>query len=394
MENRAQTITFGAICAFLMCYFVKLFNFPNEFIVILGGGLCLACIIWQKKLRIDAGLCLMAITLVSYYLIPNGMRGLFYAILYIPLVIYFVVIYVVIGNQDSKKYEQRLFLLIMMLVIGFTIHGILNSYMYYAGYVVPGTRRWQDFWSNEIVPGTQHSAYFLPALTMFFPAIIYFKKRKILNTVFIAATIFFCYTALVTKSRMQIVVFVLVFFVELVLWVSFEKEKLKKLLSNKIIYILIAGIIVLLLIGFVMVKDTKVIDSFINNMGKGGGILNNVRFEAQKMALTQLFDFPMGGRKMNLGRDYCHNTWLDMANLSGLIPFFAFSAYTVYTAILMIKFLIKGNVSAEIKLIVCGLYVSFLLYMTVESVFDASIHLLTPWIFINAIAYSEQGELK
>lgn len=388
MKDKAQTITFGAICVFLMCYFTRLFNFPNEFIVILGGGLCLACIALQKRLRVDIGLCLLALTLVSYYLISNGIRGLFYAILYIPLVVYFVGKYVVAGNNKSDKYEQRLFLLIMTLVIGFTIHGVLNSYMYYAGYVVPGTRRWQDFWSHEIVPGTQHTAYFLPALTMFLPAIVYFKKRKILNTVFIVTTIFFCYTALVTKSRMQLVIFVLVCFTELLLLIMLEKEKTKKLLSKKTIGIFVAGMIALLLVGFMLVKDTDIVKNFMDNMGKGGGILNNVRFEAQKMALTQLLDFPMGGRKMNLGRDYCHNTWLDMANLSGLIPFFAFTAYTVYTAVLMLKFLIKGNLSAEIKMIVCGLYVSFFLYMTVESVFDASIHLLTPWIFINAI-YSE-----
>ena len=387
MKNKTKNITFLAILAFVGCYFARLFHMPNELTVILGGVLCLALLIQQKKIRVDLGLCLLAITLVSYYVIANGFKGIFYAILYIPLVVYVIGKYIICECKDSKEYNYRLWILLMTMIIGYTILGVLNSYMYFAGYVVPGTRRWQDFWSHEVVPGTQHTAYFLPALAMFFPAVMYFKKRKLLNSLFIFLTAFFCYTALVTKSRMQLVVFVIVCFVQLLLFCVFEKEKVKKLLSSKIIWGAVASVIVLLTIGFFMVKDTEIVAAFIDNLGDDGGILKNARFAGQRLALSQLFVYPFGGRQMNFGalKNYCHNTWLDMANASGVIPFFAFAVYTVYSAIILVKLLCRKSVPGEIKIVTAGLYVSFFLYMTVESVFDASIHLLTPWIWVNAL---------
>jgi hypothetical protein len=83
-----------------------------------------------------------------------------------------------------------------------------------------------------------------------------------------------------------------------------------------------------------------------------------------------------------------------MANASGIIPFFAFAAYTVYTVIMLVRFLMKRNVSVENKIVTSGIYLSFFLYMTVESVFDASIHLLTPWIWVNTLICGYISHIK
>ena len=90
-------------------------------------------------------------------------------------------------------------------------------------------------------------------------------------------------------------------------------------------------------------KDSSIVVAFVENMGKGGGIINNVRFKAQRMALEQLFVYPMGGRQMELGRNYCHNTWLDMANAGGLIPFFSFALHTVYALYEKFCILLRKN---------------------------------------------------
>ena len=142
----------------------------------------------------------------------------------------------------------------------------------------------------------------------------------------------------------------------------------------------------------VTVKDTEIVATFINNMGKGGGIFKNVRFEAQRMALLQLFDYPFGGHQMELGRAFCHNTWLDMANASGVIPFLLFTVYTFYTVYEVARLLLKKSISSETKIIFSGLYLAFFLYMTVEPALDASIHLLTPWIFINGLVHGVISE--
>lgn len=394
MKDHVQTITFVGIYIFLCCYFMQLLNLPNALTVILGGAFCLMAAVQQRRIRIDGGICLLTLTMVSYYVIVNGVRGLGFTILYIPLILYVLANYMVNSLQEDGRRKEKLLWLMLALTAGFCIHGVLNSYMYYAGYVIPGTRQWQDFWTGAIVPGTQHTAYFLPVLALFFPAVMYFKERKWVNTLLIVMSVFFGYTTLATKSRMSMMIFAMVLCVQVLLFVGLERERAKKLISDRKFQAACVLLLVVVIVGAFAVKDSEVVTDFLENMGKGGGILNNVRFEAQRMALKQLFDFPLGGRQMDLGRTYCHNTWLDMANAGGLIPFFAFAAYTVYTLYELICLLLKKGVPAETKLMLVGLYGAFFLYLSVEPALDASIHLVTPWIFVNGLIHGSLSVAK
>ena len=387
MKENTRTLTFGLVLLFICCYFMRLFAFPNVLTVALGGALSLGLIIQQKRISIDVGICLLALSMGSYYLIVNGVRGLFFMILYIPPVLYVLAEYAVFGIKKDKDFQKKITWLIFALIIGLAVYGILNSYMWFAGYVVPGTRRWQDFWTREIVPGTQHTAYYLPVLASFVPAVLYFKKRSLLNAGIIILTGFFAYSSLATRSRMSIVIFALVFGVQLLLFVIFEHDRVKEMFSDKRFWILCGVLAAAMIAGIILVKDHPIVVAFIENMGKGGGIVKNVRFSAQKMALEQLFVYPMGGRQMELGREFCHNTWLDMANAGGLIPFFAFALYTVYSFVELIRLLCGKSVPTETKMMLTGLYAAFFLYLSVEPALDASIHLVTPWIFVNGLIH-------
>ena len=387
MKEKAQTITFAAVLVFLCCYFMQLLNMPNVIVVGIGVVLCLIMLLQQKVFRIDIGICLLAITMISYYVIVNGIQGAFFVVLYIPLILYEMGNYAVCAIKKSDDYNRALRMLIGASVVGFAVHGILNAYMYYAGYVIPGTRQWADFWHKGIVPGTQHTAYFLPMFAMAFPAVAYFMKHRGNSCLILAMTAFFGYTSLATKSRMAVLIFALVVYLQVVIYIFTEKSKVKKLVADKRFWIAIVVFMFMAVGAVFAVKDSAVVVAFIENMSKGGGILNNVRFEAQRLAVEQLFVYPMGGRLMNLGRTYCHNTWLDMANAAGLIPFFAFALYTVYTAWNVIRLILNRRVNAEMKMTMAGLYFVFFLYMSVEPALDASIHLVVPWIFVNGIIY-------
>ena len=200
MKEKAQTITFAAVLVFLCCYFMQLLNMPNVIVVGIGVVLCLIMLLQQKIFRIDIGICLLAITMISYYVIVNGIQGAFFVVLYIPLILYEMGNYAACAIKKSDDYNRALRMLIGAFVVGFAVHGILNAYMYYAGYVIPGTRQWADFWHKGIVPGTQHTAYFLPMFAMAFPAVAYFMKHRGNSYLILAMTAFFGYTSLATKS--------------------------------------------------------------------------------------------------------------------------------------------------------------------------------------------------
>lgn len=387
MKDKTQTMIFGAVVLYLFCYFTLIFDFPHILTLVFGAVLCAAMLVTQKKFRLDIGVCLLAVSMMMHFTILYGTSGLFSMITYVPIVIYVVAHYAGCSIKGQKNTEEKFLLLILILVLGHTIHGSINAGLYITGHFTT-VRKWLDIWTQQIVAGTQQVVYFLPALAVFFPACVYWKKRKAVNTVWILATILFCYISLRSKSRISIVILAVIFFAQVLLYLILERENLGKILSNKRLWISLGSFFVILSITAYLIKDTAVVRAFIDNMGKDGGIINNVRFVAQREALSQIFDYPFGGRQMVLSLNYLHNVWLDMANATGSISFTAFAVYTFLTVYELIRFLMKKTFSTETKLIVAGIYGAFFLYFTVEPALDASIHYLTPWFFMNGLVHS------
>ena len=82
-----------------------------------------------------------------------------------------------------------------------------------------------------------------------------------------------------------------------------------------------------------------------------------------------------------------HNVWLDLANEAGIIPFFAFAGYTLWTLYELIRFVMKKEIATEVKLMMVGIYVAFFLYYTVESAIRATVHFMTPWMLVNGLVH-------
>ena len=396
MRINKQTAVFAGICLFLLCYFMMLFDFPNILTVIIGTTICSILLVRQKKIRLDIGTCLLIITIASYFIIRYGVTQAFVMGLpYVGILMYVLANYLSCEAKTKENNERLLFMIFFTVVLGYTIHGFLNSYMYLAGYRTEGRRHWYDFWMNVYLPATEQVIYFLPILSLIFPAIIYFRKSKVLNVFILLSSVFFVYISWVSDSRMSIFIFPLVFAAQVVLYALLEWDKIKAAIMKRrrlFIAICVCAAVVLLL--FIIV-DNPVMSVLKTKLGRDGGVFGSDRFVAQRLALEQLFVYPMGGSKMEFGRiTYAHNTWLDMANRAGLIPFFAFTAYTFWTIYEMIVWLTKTEISTRRKLMVAGVYGAFFLYYTVERGIDNSMHFMTPWFFINGMVHGELSILK
>ena len=387
MKNKKETILFTLVMVYLTCYFMQLFGFPDLLMLVLGAVFCLILLFKQKKFRIDLGVCLMAITMFSYCIVVLGIRAIAIMMPYIPIVMY------VLSHYLSKEIKKRdrsgmeLSRFIYCLVFGHAVHGVLNSYLYFAGYRWEGTRYWMDVWQKAIIPGTQLTLYYLAVFAVLFPAIIYFKKSKIRNVLTVLLSLFFIWVSLATRTRTTLLILALVFFVQGILFMFYEEERVMKNVTPKKIVIFLGAIIVAILILFAVLKDLEVVQAFINNLNKDGGILNNIRFKVQRQAISQIFECPWGGKQMVLDMQLTHNVWLDLANEAGVISFFAFAGYTLWTLYELIRFIMKKEIATEVKLMMVGIYAAFFLYYTVESAIRASIHFMTPWMLINGLVH-------
>ena len=125
----------GGVCLFLLCYFMMFLDLSNIITVLIGTMICLILQLRQKKLKIDIGTCLITLTIISYFIIRYGAeKAIFMGLPYVGVLMY------VLGNclayemKTKENKEKLLFILFFMVVLGYTIHGFLNSYMYLAGY--------------------------------------------------------------------------------------------------------------------------------------------------------------------------------------------------------------------------------------------------------------------
>ena len=380
-------ILYALILVYLTCYFIQLFGFPDLLMLVLGAIFCLILLLKQKKLRVDLGVCLIAITMFSYCIVVFGIRAIEIMMPYIPVLMYVLSHYLSKEIKVHDKSGIELSKVIYCLVFGHAVHGVLNSYLYFAGYRWEGTRYWMDVWQREIIPGTQLTLYYIPVFAVLFPALIYFTKKKSRNIMVILLSLFFVYASLATRTRTTLLVLALVFFIQGVIFVLLEKEKVMKNVTPKKLGLFFGGIIVLIAVLVFALKDLEIIRIFINNLSKGGGILNNIRFVVQRQALSQIFDYPWGGSQMVLDLKLTHNVWLDLANEAGIIPFFAFAGYTFWTLYELIRFVMKKEIATEVKLMMVGIYVAFFLYYTVESAIRATVHFMTPWMLVNGLVH-------
>ena len=395
-DKKVQTVGFWAVWVFLCCYFMQLFNFPNVLTIFFGGIFCFVLLLKQKKFRMDLETILLVVSLATYYLILHGTRAFTMSLPYAGIVIYVLANYLGSEVYQDEKAEQKYILLMLAVVAGYSLHGIINSYLFLDGQLNEGNIRvWMDIWEQWYLPGTWQVIFFLPALSMVFPAIVYFKKRKCVNVLVVLASALFVYIALASQTRTPILAFPIVFCAQAVLYVLLEKDKFLKLVKNRKVQIAAGMLLAVLVAAVFILKDHPFIASFIDIMGRDGGIFNNIRFKLHRAGLQQLFVYPMGGYQMDfLGHPHAHNTWIDIADASGVIPFFLFAAYTALTLYELICWLCKKGISADRKIIVAGFYGIFFLYYTVERGLGGSMHYMTPWFFANAMVHSELKMMK
>lgn len=341
MDNtKIGKITFGVVWIFLCCYFMQLFNFPNVLTVVISGMLCLGMLARQKKILVDLETVLLILSMFTYFVIQYGMGGFTMALPYAGIAIYILAHYLTYEVlKDKKNAEKYLVYLLFAIVAGYSLHAILNSYLFIDGQLQDGiVRVWMDIWEKWYLPGTWQVIFYLPVFSFVLPGLIYFKKRKVVNCLIFAVSGLCMYTALASQTRTPILAFPIVFCAQIVLYMLLEKEKVIALTKNrKVQMAAVITVGMLILAGIVLIKH-PLISSFISIMGRDGGILNNIRFKIHREALRQLFVYPMGGYQMSfLGYAHAHNTWLDIADAAGVIPFFLFAAYTFLTLYELIR---------------------------------------------------------
>lgn len=373
-----------AIIVILSMFFAQCGCIRDAYIILFFSGITLLYVVLNKKNIFGYREILLAMSIGIYGYFSLELKACFCMT---SLLLIFQCLGKALEGYIRCRYEKENFLLFyfaLVLIIGYSVHALLNSL-----FATTLTRNWPDFWIGIDLPATQHALFFLPIFSLAFPCIMCFKNRKF-GSVLIWILIFvdLCFS-LYVENRMVLVVFMAVCTIQIIYYM-FDREidaaKKKKAVKNLIILVLLL-LICLIILGAWVYKFQPIRWIGLRKMiSRNGGIVKNIRFEAQREAIKQLFVYPMGGFKMELcGLKSSHNVWLDIANASGIIPFFLFVAYTLISIVDLIRYLWRSDDSHIRKNIVLGLYTVFFLYYTVEPALLATYYYLIPWVFINGM---------
>ena len=376
---------------FVFCYFLELLSFPDTWVLIGGSAICAVLYARQKILRVDMLICLLTLTVVLYFgLDKNWGIAMITPITYVFPITFLLAHYLAAEVKMNGGGNEGIIKVLLAMILGLTIHGILNSYMWLDGQWRDGSFRiWKDFWCDDYKYAAWQNSYYLPAMAMFLPALMYKKNRSVIINIFIMlSAVFFLYISVVSESRVTALMFPILICMQIVLYMLLERKQFAEKLNMK--HVAIAGCVVcvvLILAGIIFVNSSMG-QRFLNIMSRDGGIFNNIRFKFQRQALGELFVYPFGGRKMEfMGYGHAHNAWIDIADAAGVIPFFAFVIYTFISVFELVKLLRASYVSTELKLIVFGIYIAFVMFFTIESALESYGRYIAPWIFLQGLIH-------
>ena len=378
---------------FLFLYFFQFMGLLNR-ISLLGAGIFYFFYVYTgKRLNIDIRDVLLGFTLLLYGYLANFSFTDMVSAAALPVLLSLISKYVVTVSAD--KAEKRIWLLLTVFLLGFSLHGILNSILYFKlGFTENMGRVWKDIWTGLDLRATHQNVYVIPVLALLFPAFLFFKKHKTVCSLLILTNIFFMIYSISSFSRIPVLICGILLIWEFILFVLLNRKN-----RNLFTYLkymgLAAAVCAVLAIIFCLRFRWWEDSALINTLARGGGIFHNIRFKAQMNALRQLFTYPWGGYHMDFyGLEFCHNVWLDMANASGIVPFFLLILYTIISAIDIVKLLINPFADIKLKYVLSGLYFAFLLYFMIEPALMANINFFTPWTYLNGIVLGYNSLLK
>lgn len=382
MEQKREKIFFGAGMLFLTFMCVCFWAVGATYVLLALTILCVAEGIFSKKIFLDKESVLLLTGMFIYSVISQVSVAWVIKLTLLPFLFYYYGKIIIMLHEQTRR-EQRSKVIIIVLSLGLFIGSVLNA-VSWQQYGFENGRAWKEFWTGQRLPATQHVFWSLLIVALVFYGGYYWKKSRFVNSVLVLGGLWSVWFSLLTGSRIIVLVFGIVFLVNIILYCYFKWSDERK-----------RGYIIKGLIGVVIVSVLLVVAYTFNIGGvftpikesymwtRNGGILHNVRFQAQIAALKQLFQYPFGGNHMEVaGLSSTHNVWLNIANTAGLLPFILIVIYTIFTGRNLIKLVRMQNASQEIKYLLISAYISLFLYYMVEPALDANVMYWSVWMLV------------
>lgn len=225
------------------------------------------------------------------------------------------------ASEGSADEEIRDY--ILALVTGFGVYAALN------GFVNGGNNRYMliDFWTGSYRAATGSGTLntMIVSIALY---VVAFEKRRPVKFLLSCLFLFSIRYMFILGTRTQFTILLIVGIVGSVFF-SYKKSGIRGTL--KAFGVMVLVVLCLLLIyqtNFLSARDAIEHTNLANRFSNRSSVKNSDDFRIQSLwvGLKELVLYPLGGRA---SEKYRHNMWLDVARVSGIIPFATLLMYSV-----------------------------------------------------------------
>jgi len=367
LKDNLQIIMKWANVIFLFLFSLHFFNFPDKYIILWCMFAGIVFYLQNKKTGLDITFLFLTLAVML-----NGIGTLYYLgeeLSYtwkdiIKLVVPTILVYPFAKQVAYEKNDRDIEVILLTIVVGTFLYSLLNhySYIFYGN----GLRMWSEFWTKYRMNATHHSYWgcFIAGI-LGYGIWCLFNKKCFKGILIVCFVLIENYIQIVVGNRMVLCVTALSLLMSLVLFLFLNLKNKKK-----IKFVVFGGIIVIVVLVAAISLNVFGIRSseyFQNFFTRDGGIMNNIRFRMIYEAITMLPSHWKGGANMwAAGWYWVHNYWLQVANVSGIIPFILWMIVNIGAVIDTIKLIKSRYINDQIKYILIPMITSIVGYLMME----------------------------
>lgn len=300
---------------------------------------------------------------LSYVAIGTRNTVAFYHYGILPAVAY------VIGWCASENIQSdKNINFILAIVMGSATHALLNDLLNW-GNVSRYTLT--DIWTGTVRAATGSGVLNTMTVAIFLYMIVS-EKRRAVKAVYFVLFLFTVHYMFVLGTRTQFIIFGMVTAVGGI-FVSYRKAGFPGVLKL-IVGIFIAVICILLAYKYNLFSlqswysNTNLALRFTNEASLGASDDNRVN--GLLIGIRELFTYPFGGQ---IGQAYRHNMWLDVARVSGILPFMLLLAYSM-VCIKNAVYLYKNDaMPANLRYLSISIYAGVYINFFIEPIWEGQL---------------------
>ena len=370
IKKNIEEIIKWANIIFLFLFSLHLFNFPDKYVILWCTFSIALFWLLHKELCLDKMFWVLSLAIIlngigTYYYLAESLSYSISDI--IKMVVPTILVYPFMKQFMCNKKDADVEKIILAIVVGTFIYSVLNYYMLAKyGFYKGDYRGWSDFWTNYSWRATHHSYWgcFVAGLLGYAIYCLY-EKKWLKGLLFIGMVIIENYIQIAGDNRMVLCVTVVALAVSLALFCFMnikDSNKIKRVLFAVLIIVII-GIVFLWLDPF-GIRSSGYYQRFVT---RNGGILKNDRFLMIYEAILMLPSHWKGGAIMYAGGNYwVHNYWLQVANVSGIVPFVLWMIVNISAVADVIRLIRSPYVSNKIKYMFIPMLSAIVGYLMME----------------------------